>query len=412
MKNTSSSEVSKTDLTPKSSKVGNWHIPSLHTQFKTEFHLRILNLPDITEKDISAWADLENYSLEDNANLSPHFVLPAIRNFEDPNKIILLFIEKLSSGHMELTGVAVFKTSPPNKHFPLPHLTMFDIAHTSLCGMLIHKESAKETLETIFSFLHKSNHRWHAVYCDKHSAEGPLYDIEHEVATSLGSDWREYRRWEQATLLPSECDDTHLNQQISKPVRKNLERRLRRFEELGKIEWKVKRGCDIDSETINRFLELEHIGWKGKAGSSLLSKPANLNFFIETVNNFQKEARFLFTEFLLNDQVISSTTSFISGRSCFCFKLGWDPKYAKLSPGTLNLFNWFRYGSQQFREFDLIDSGASEDSFVNEIWGRRRTFHAGVYALSSLGGLVSPALYEAYNLKRKIRTFTNKTKIR
>ena len=53
MKNASSSEVIETDLTPKSSKVENWHIPALHTQFKTEFHLRILNLPDITEKDIT-----------------------------------------------------------------------------------------------------------------------------------------------------------------------------------------------------------------------------------------------------------------------------------------------------------------------------------------------------------------------
>lgn len=62
------------------------------------------------------------------------------------------------------------------------------------------------------------------------------------------------------------------------------------------------------------------------------------------MEGFNKTGRAFFTEIVLNDKIISSTTNLISGKAGFAFKVGWDIEFAKYGPGIVNEIKTLEHG--------------------------------------------------------------------
>jgi len=166
------------------------------------------------------------------------------------------------------------------------------------------------------------------------------------------------------------------------------------------VRWRALRGPQITPACIERFIELEHRGWKGQQGTSLRSRPEDEQFFREMIGKFAARDRAVFTELSVNDTVVASTSNLISGKRGFAFKLGWHPDYQRMAPGLLNEVELIRNAPVVFKDLDFIDSGATEGSFLEELWSERRVLVSGAYAATPLARKVLQAIDAARRLKR------------
>lgn len=336
-----------------------------------KWEVQLRQLVELTDLDRQAWAGLEARSAEPNAFMSPHFVLPALTHLAVGTPPVLLWIERAAGGLKELVGVGVFHQSLGTRAFPWPHLTAYQCEHSYLGGLLVDDASVRPVLEAIQTFLSRRGCVWKGLEMPKVHTAGPLAETVVALSEQRGQPAQLLGAQERAMLTLETCGEALLRDQLGKKLNE-VNRCMRRLEELGKVSWHCLRE-GIPEQSIEDFLRLEHMGWKGESGTSVRSTTAGEAFFREMVARFDADGhRALFTELRLDGQAVASTCNFVSGTMGFAFKVGWDPEHRKLGPGMLNEVEFIRQASRHCADLTAFDSGASADSFINRLWPGRR----------------------------------------
>jgi len=373
--------------------------PIPHVTKSAGLRVRTAAPRDICPAIVAAWADLEDRALEANAYLSPHFVLPAIRHLDPAAQILIVLVERDQGSTCEIVGVGVFQLCAATKRFPLRHLVAYRSCHSYLSGLLVDQQYAAAVLQTFLDFFCGADTDWHGVEFTERAAEGPLAELLAITAAGRGLRWFEYGRIYRAILVPNEAGEPYLKSQLASR-RKDHRRRMRRLSDRGEVNWRMKHGKELPLTCIDRFIELEHLGWKGQKGTSLRSRSEDERFFREMIDGFGSCGRTFFTELCVNDEIIASTSNLISGNAGFAFKLGWNPDYAKMAPGLLNEVELIRQAPMLCEALEYIDSGASQGSFIEEVWMWRRLLTSGLYATTTLGRQALAAIQPIRQFKR------------
>ena len=314
-----------------------------------------------------------------------------------------MLVERGHGWASELVGVGVFRVCPPTQRFPLSHLAAYRSCHSYLSGLLVDHQEAGAVVQTFFDFFCGAASRWHGIEFIQRSAEGPLADLVTATALSRGLLWGEYGRSLRAMLVPTAAGESYLTTHLASRYKAHC-RSLRQLGKHGAVCWRVQRGSAVSMACVDRFLELENMGWKGQQGTSLRARPEDAHFFRAMVDGFSRCGRSFFTELCVNQEVIASTSNFVSGNAGFAFKVGWHPQYAKLGPGLLNELELIRQVPTLCAELAYIDSGAAPGSYVDDIWLGRRGLTSGLYATTWLGRQVLAALQPLYRVKRWLRS--------
>jgi CelD/BcsL family acetyltransferase involved in cellulose biosynthesis len=170
------------------------------------------------------------------------------------------------------------------------------------------------------------------------------------------------------------------------------------------------RNDEVERGTIDTLLRLEDMGWKKKRKFSLLSQTGQREFFTRTVENYARHNQVFFCELLVGTRVIASTCNFISGNNGFAFKIGWDPEYWEFSPGIMNEMELMRNAGSQLASLEAVDSGATEDSFINSYWGNRKTLFNGAITFGAFATTMFRFMHQFRRAKRWLaqvaRSFT------
>jgi len=378
------------------------------TKLHAGYWVRILTVDEVSSALESAWAELESRSLEPNAYLSPHFVLPAIRHLDPRARVFLVFVGTGSPSSADLAGVGVFRSVPATRSFPLPHLLAYQSRHAFLSGLLIERERAPEALDALFNYLHATRWRWHGLEFRDTYGDGLLSELVRAAATQRGMLQHVWNRRSRATLVPAE------NREALDAVlgSRDPKRCMRRLQERGKVSWTLHRQGGIPEQAVEAFLELEHRGWKGESKTSLRSNPMAEAFFREVVSRFGVSGRAFFTELALDDRVIASTSNFISGHAGFAFKIGWLPELAKMSPGVLNELEFIRHIHQECSDLLFLDSGASEGSYMDELWPSRRSVVSMAITSTRVSRSAFAFVQTAREAKRRLQAFRSPARLK
>lgn len=362
---------------------------------------------ELDRKIISAWANLEARAVSPNAFLSPYFVLPAIKYLEPRANVFIVFIEKEWAGSGELVAAAVFKIGKPTRQFPLMHLKTFDSLYSGLCGFLIDGDHVLQALTALYRFIADPARPWHGFYIDQCPPELLLTEEAKEIAARFGMQWTGISAWQRAVLPIAACRQIKL---LSLKRQKEYRRHLRGLQQLGNVHWRAVRGAEITEGVMNQFLQLEHMGWKGAKGTSLLSNKNHTAFFNEMLQGFKQEDKVVITELMLEKEVIASSVELISGKNGFGFKMGWNPSFARYSPGIVNIVQMMERAPEILKDVDLIDSSAAPGSYIEALWSRRRTLVEGAYTHTALGKLALKAVRAAKNIKALVYRTSNPRK--
>jgi CelD/BcsL family acetyltransferase involved in cellulose biosynthesis len=110
------------------------------------------------------------------------------------------------------------------------------------------------------------------------------------------------------------------------------------------------------------------------------------------VQSFGETGDIFFCELLCGGQVVSSTANMISGDVGYAFKVGWDPRYAQVSPGMLNEVETIRAAPALLGDLRYIDSCTGDESYIDRLWTiTRRTLADGVIVVGPVGAGVVAA---------------------
>jgi CelD/BcsL family acetyltransferase involved in cellulose biosynthesis len=360
---------------------------------------RVLEPHELTDQHIKRWLELEERSIEQNAYLSPYFILPALKYLPPRGKPMIVFIETGTGNTGDLLGVGVFERSPRTIQVPVCHLKAYRCLHAYLTGLLTDQQYFKETTDAFFSFFHDSRRDWCGVEFVNRRKESDLASRFDIAASQLDMCWFEYSNQRRPILLAERAGDTNMKNVLAGKRRKILRQNLRRLNDLGKVKWRVAVGQEIDQACINTFLELEHMGWKKGKRTSLLSHANDEAFFREMMNRFAQAGRAFFTELSINGKVIASTSNLISGQAGFAFKIGWDEVFSKLGPGILNEVEFMKYFPELLPNLKYVDSGAGNGSFIEKLWPDHVSLVSGFYVSNP----TMKPLIQAMNFLRKVK---------
>ncbi len=139
-----------------------------------------------------------------------------------------------------------------------------------------------------------------------------------------------------------------------KHLRQELNRRLRRLEELGTVEFA--KSTTFSLELTKTFFDLESKGWKGRQGTAVVDDPVVVWLHNNFAQRIAASGSLLIYELKLSGKTIAMNMNIRYGRETIHWKTAYDEEYSRYSPGNL-----------LFREFlkDCIESGASEIDFLS-----------------------------------------------
>ncbi len=336
---------------------------------------------DVTADLIVRWRDLESRSCHVNAFLSPDFLLPAWKWLEPGGSSFLLTVEERQSGRLRALGC--FEESPASTSLPLPHLVAAKTIHSFRTGLLLDEDKADLTLNVWLKYLREQS-QWGGVVFPSLRLDSILAQRIQSSVKACNLSWHTGTKISSAAFFSPIVTEETLTEHLSAHRRKLLRRKQRSLESLGpvRLHW-IERPDEV-AQAIEQFLILEDAGWKGAEGTSLQSDFAAAEFLRSMATGFFERGRLVLTQLLAGDHVVATSINLRGASTLFAFKIGWDPRFAKTSPGTLHQNLLLPLVCRDFPEVTCMDSCSRPGSFLEDIWPHRITIADAVIPTSRL----------------------------
>lgn len=378
---------------------------SLNTRRSHGSGFRVVEVPfqELSEDFAARWADLESRSVEGNAFLSPHFVIPAAEHLASASRRMPLILAVESEHDAELLALGVFDVSSSTRLLPLTHLQSWRCEHSLFDGLLVDRQRGQDALCLLFDWLGKQGRRWHGVAFSGRSADGELNEMLDVAATRSGSSWVEDWNSERAMIPVRDVPDDCLKELYSKSRRRSFKQAEKRLAAFGKVSFRPA-GCETTtSQSVETFLELEAMGWKGDEGTAMLSSSEQSEFCRGMAGRFADHGCLVIYELCVDDVPVASSLNIRSASDLFCFKIGWNPEFASGSPGVLSELKLLQSCRDDLKSLRLADSCSSAGSYVEDIWPWKRRLTTGVFTTTRSGTLAAGTMNRLKRVKQLLK---------
>jgi hypothetical protein len=317
---------------------------------------------------IEQWRDLYLDCISPNIYMSPDFVLTALSTFcgDDPTIVGI-------TTNDQLMGLGILQENSRSLRFPLPSMKLFKTIHGYQSGILFRKGITDEEVDIFLRDL--------IMRGDSNISFTDFVMTTTTAKKLIASAKRQEFRWHDSSSYSRPAFDLQMPFDEWKAGRKKIikesDRLRRRLAEQGSLSWRILMPNEITEATIETFLSLEHDGWKGDESTSLLSRDQDAAFFRELASKLVDTGEVFFTELRLNDDTIASTVNFMSRSIAFAYKVAWNKKFARFSPGILNEISFIEYATSHKLPFTHIESGTNDGSFIGRLWPDRVSMFTG-----------------------------------
>jgi len=388
-------------------------VPHPTAEVNGEFWIELIDDIDDLATHHAAWDDLASDASEPNVFYERWMLEPAVRGLPEAGNVRFLLIYRRGKRpdiRPRLCGFLPLIIHPGG----ITRCSRWEMWGHKYCFLrapLIRQGHATETLNTLFALLAgEPVERAEAI--DPQAApkakslskqnrpalfdmplqvgEGPLAQAFIQVAyeRSLLVDRGEL--YNRALLKRSSDWQQYAAATTSNHNRRELRRQWRRLREAGQI---TEQTLQIDNDRqlnfwIDSFLQLESQGWKGTEKTALSQSTAG-DYFRNIAHAAYERGRLQMFALLLNGEPIAMKVNLLALPGSFAFKIAYDERYAKFSPGVhLELENIRRLHDEPSLQW--MDSCASPRHFmINRLWKDRRTIEHLRISTGSLRGNMS-----------------------
>jgi CelD/BcsL family acetyltransferase involved in cellulose biosynthesis len=349
---------------------------------------------------IAEWEALAREASEDNPFYEHWMLLPAIECLGEASGVEVLFV------YQETKLVALFPLQKVNKirGVPLPHYRLWFHRHCYLSSPLIRRGQESEALQALFDWL-KSKRRA-ALAWNWAGADGPIFTAFEALSQRHG--WVVYRSgYERAVLRDRAGGEGYITATISGRHRRDFTRLEKRLAETDEVSYRLADGQMETQAWLEKFFELEASGWKGREGTAMKCDPGDREFMARIVESARALGKARLSLLSAGDTALAAKCEFVTNKSCFSFKVGFDEKYAKSRPGILLEFWLLRQMGQL--DCKLFDSCSQPGSMFERIWVDRRKIATLLVATRVFPeGLILRAIPHAKQIVEKLRALKSR----
>lgn len=333
-------------------------------------HARLLPLRDVDPVVAARWAALAARAVEPNAFFEPSVVLPAAGRLEGGADVELLLVE--DGGELVL-ALPVHRPGS-FRHVPLPSMRTWMHPYCFLGTPLLAPEQPVSAWSAALALVgDRRLAPWLAL--DSVDTSGPVARALRTAALWRGTTPTAFEPSERAVLRRRSSPD-YLVGRVSGTSRKNL-RRLRRHldTEMGGGLHTVDRAAGDDRtfvDAVEAFLRLEESGWKGRDGGAFTRRPGHAGFFRDLCRLSRDAGTLQLWSLEAGGVPVAMKCNLVAGTTAFCFKIAYDERRARFSPGLqleLEMVDLFHADER----LDVLDSCAvAGNEMANRVLPDRR----------------------------------------
>lgn len=140
----------------------------------------------------------------------------------------------------------------------------------------------------------------------------------------------------------------------------DLRRARRRAEEHGAVQLEIVAPTEADADTcLARLAAVEDAGWKGHAGTSLARDVRRRRFFSELARRTAAAGELRFAFLTIDGEDAAGQLALVWRDAWWVLKIGYDPRFARASPGQLLMFDTIRHAaSVHLERYELLGTAA------------------------------------------------------
>ncbi|HMB29674.1 MAG TPA: GNAT family N-acetyltransferase [Blastocatellia bacterium] len=345
--------------------------------------LSVTVVEDLTdlERHVSAWEDLAAAALEPNVFYEPWMLMPAIRAFGAGQRVRFALITApdparpaeapLLAGLFPLEQQSQYQGL--SQKLPFKTLSLWKHKYCYLCTPLIRAGYGREVIAAFFDWLAAGGHGCSLMEFTFIAGDGLFYNLlidyfdRHAKLSYVTSCFM------RALFRPASDAEAYMRAALHGTRRHELRRHERRLSEAGRLEYLSLEPGDEVAAWIEEFLRIEAISWKGRGGRALARDEADREYFVEVAEEAFRRGQLMMLAMRLDGRPIAHKCNFLSGPGSFAFKIAFDEKYARHSPGVLlELENIRRLHAQS--KVRWMDSCADPSHpMLDRLWPDRRT---------------------------------------
>jgi hypothetical protein len=321
------------------------------------------------DDDQAAWADLTTRALEPNAFFEPGFALSAARHFPVKSRpqFIAVWKREPLSGDRRL--MALCPIMPPNPLLGDGLASIWLHKQAALATPLVDKTEAVPALQAFLDWLEAATPAAGVVF-PKTPRNGPVLAAIQAAAGASGRGARILDEYERAVLYPDSDPDELWTREATRKALKEMQRRQRRLEERGPVEFRQFRRREEVREATEDFLALEASGWKGDRGA-LLSHPSLTTFVRSATRLLAREGKCQIFSLTLSGRPIAMGIVIESQGRAFFWKIAYDESLRSQAPG-IQLVYQLTKAQLGKTGIDLTDSCAiANHPMIDKFWPDR-----------------------------------------
>jgi CelD/BcsL family acetyltransferase involved in cellulose biosynthesis len=346
---------------------------------------------------VDAWRDLAGRALEPNPFFEPDFVLPAARHLPGGAGLALA----TADDHGRLAAAVPVHRTRRWRKMPAPGWAVWRHDYAFLATPLVAADPsvAVGALGELLGELRSRRTPAFYIALDWAGDGGAVSEaLEKALDTTaaVGPVMR-YETFERAFLC-RRPEATYLDG-MKGSHRKELRRLRRGLErEAGSPLTTVDRAGE--RQAVDQFLALEAEGWKGRAGTAMAQRPGHADFFHEVCARFAAAGRLQLLSLEAGGTPVAMKCNLIAGEGLFTFKIAFDEKLSKFSPGMqLELDNVELFHNDE--AVTWMDSCAEpSNEMINRLWPDRRTVSTFMVPLGAPGRAIAAGLSVRERVKR------------
>jgi CelD/BcsL family acetyltransferase involved in cellulose biosynthesis len=180
-----------------------------------------------------------------------------------------------------------------------------------------------------------------------------------------------FGRHRRALLAPADGRADYLEHAIGGKRRKELRRQRRRLGDCGVVMRGTTGEPDAVAAALDDFLALEAGGWKGRAGTAARADAELRSFLQSAVTALAGEGKARIDRLFIDMRAIAALVVLQSGRSAWAWKIAYDERFARASPGVQLLVDATR-AMLEDPHLERADSCATADHpMIDHIWRER-----------------------------------------
>ena len=335
------------------------------------------------------WRALAADASEPNPFYHPALLVPALRHLEDGARVRL--IEARDPGGA-LIGLMPVLTKV--------HHARYRVANSAnwMHGQCFFGASAilrqLDDTDTAGNFLH----------LDGLDAHGPVATALEQLCSEQGRGCKRIASHERALLCSTLDADAYWETHVRAKKRKEIRRLINRLADHGEVTHRRLTDGGDAVAWAEDFIALESAGWKGAEGTALGNARETRAYFFDAIVNAAQDGLLDMLRIDIDGTPIAMLVNFRLGRGAFSYKIAFDERFARFSPGILIEIDNLRAALAD-SSLDWSDSCAAPNHpMIDGIWAERRRIVQYRVALHGAGpkGITRRAVFAGISLLEDI----------